>query len=310
MSFYLKKESLLFVAWLWEYPEKPGGEALKELLKEKRTIPTPGVFNPLVARLAKKLGFSCLYFSGAAFSASRAYPDLGYFTLSELRDAVLEIYRASLLPIIVDVDTGFGEVLHILRLVREMEDIGVAAIQIEDQELPKKCGHLEGKKLIPKEDMARKIAAVKKVAKNLLVVARTDARGVEGIEEAIKRAKLYQEAGADIIFPEALKSKEEFQRFREEISIPLLANMTEFGKTPYMSVQEFQEIGYEIVIFPVTTLRVAMKAIEGVLQEILLKGTQKDWIEKMQTRKELYELIDYQDYEKIDQEIARINFSS
>lgn len=267
-------------------------------------IKAPGVFNALVALSAKQVGFDTAYFSGAAFSASMGLPDLGLFTLSELAEAVRTIVRASNLPLIVDIDTGFGETLNVMRSVKELEDAGAAAVQIEDQVMPKKCGHLDGKEIITAEEMIEKIRAAKSVRKEMLIVARTDAKAIAGIGETIRRANLYAEAGADIIFPEALQSEDEFKLAAKEIHAPLLANMTEFGKTPYFSAQQFEDWGYKIVIYPVTALRVAMKAVEGIFRELFERGTQVQWLERMQTRKELYELIHYHDYESADKAFA------
>jgi len=276
------------------------GARLKARLQQPQILKVPGVFNALVALCAQKIGFEAAYFSGAAFSASMGLPDLGLFTLSELADAVRSITRATHLPLIVDVDTGFGEALNVMRTVKELEDAGVAAVQIEDQIMPKKCGHLDGKEIISAEEMIEKIRAAKASRKELLIVARTDAKAIAGISETIRRANLYAEAGADIIFPEALQSAEEFKLAAREIHAPLLANMTEFGKTPYISAPQFEDWGYKIVIYPVTSLRVAMKAIEGVFTELMNTGSQEAWLNRMQTRQELYELIRYHDYESAD----------
>jgi methylisocitrate lyase len=293
------------MVWLVTSPpaEHPGRQ-LRRLLATEDVLVAPGVFNALVARVAQRLGYRVLYFSGAAFSASLGLPDLGLFTLDELVEAVRWIVRATGLPVIVDADTGFGEALNVLRTVRELEAVGAAAIQIEDQVLPKRCGHLEGKEVIPAEAMAEKIAAAVQARRELLVVARTDARATHGLDEAIRRGRLYRAAGADIVFPEALTSEAEFRAFAEAVPGPLLANMTEFGKTPYFRVEQFRAWGYQIVIFPVTALRVAMKAVEQVLRDVLQKGTQVDWLDRMQTRTELYDLIGYADYEALDRRLA------
>ena len=290
--------------WMFERRELDAPQRLKKLLQGSEIIKAPGVFNALVGLAAKKKGFQCLYISGASFSASQGLPDLGYFTVDNLANYTRNIYRATNLPIIVDVDTGFGEVLHLPQTVMELEEAGAAAIQMEDQELPKKCGHLEGKKLVSADDMCRKIEAACKTRKNLLILARTDAHSMFGIEEAIRRAKMYVNAGADIIFPEALNTEEEFKMFSQEVKIPLLANMTEFGKTPYYTAEQFQSFGYKIVIYPVTTLRIAMKAVESALDVIQNTGTQKEIVDKMQTRKELYDLLDYNGYGQFDTEVA------
>lgn len=285
-------------------PMEPPARQLRRLLATGDVLVAPGVFNALVGRIAQRLGFRVLYFSGAAFSASLGLPDLGLFTLNELADAVRWVVRATGLPIIVDADTGFGEALNVLRTVRELEAVGAAAVQIEDQVLPKRCGHLEGKEVIPAEAMAEKVAAAVQARQELLVVARTDARATHGLEEAIRRARLYREAGADILFPEALTSEAEFQAFAEAVPGPLLANMTEFGKTPYIKVEQFRRWGYQIVIFPVSALRVAARAVEDFLRDLRDKGTQVDWLDRMHTRAELYDLIEYADYEAMDRRLA------
>ena len=213
--------------------------------------------------------------------------------------------RASNLPVLVDIDTGFGGVLNAARTAREMVEAGVAAVQIEDQQLPKKCGHLNGKQLVTAEEMAQKVRVIKEVAPTLVVVARTDAKAVEGLEAAIERAKIYVAAGADVIFPEALQSEEEFRRFAEEINVPLLANMTEFGKTPYFTAKQFQDMGVQMVIYPVTSLRVAAKAYERIFTLIKETGSQKDGLGDMQTRKELYETISLHAFEELDENIAK-----
>ncbi len=278
---------------------------LRDMITRREPLVAPGVFNALVARIAQRLGFRVLYFSGAAFSASMGLPDLGLFTLNELVDSVRWIVRATGLPIIVDADTGFGEVLNVMRTVRELEAVGAAAVQIEDQVMPKKCGHLEGKQVIPAEAMVEKIRAAVEARNDLLIVARTDAAATHGLTEAIRRARMYVEAGADIIFPEALQSEAAFRTFAKEVHAPLLANMTEFGKTPYIPAAQFHAWGYAIVIFPVTTLRVAMKAVEHVLRDLRDRGSQVDWLDRMQTRQELYDMIEYAQYESLDRALAR-----
>ncbi len=285
---------------IFEVRDCNAGKNLRELLRGDHIIVAPGVFNPLSALLAQKHGFKAIYLSGAALTASYGLPDLGLITLDEMLYMVRKIRSTVDTPLIVDIDVGYGEILNVARTVKEMEEAGAAAIQIEDQEMPKKCGHLSSKKLIPAEEMVYKIRAAVSVRKNLLILARTDARGVEGMEEAIRRAKMYVDAGADVIFPEALLSEEEFMKFREEIDTPLLANMTEFGKTPYITAKEFEEMGYNIVIFPVTSLRMAANAIEDTYRELSKKGTQRDILDKMMTREELYRLINYKKYEEFD----------
>ena len=280
------------------------GARLRALIEGGETLSVPGVYNPLSAMIARRVGFDVLYFSGAAFSASLGIPDIGLFTLDELTQAVRWMVRASDMPFIVDADTGFGEALNVVRTVKDLEDAGAAAIQIEDQVLPKRCGHLDGKTVISAEAFAEKIAAATGARKDTLIVARTDVRAIEGMDSAINRGLMCREAGADIIFPEAMQSEEEFRTYADAVGGPMLANMTEFGKTPYLSADRFRELGYQIVIFPVTTLRVANKITEEPLTDIKNKGTQVDWLDRMQTRRELYDLIDYEGYQAIDSELS------
>jgi methylisocitrate lyase len=278
------------------------GDAFRKLLKSNKTLAAPGVFSPAVALLAQKK-FKCAYFSGAGFSGLLGLPDLGVTTLSEVTAAVREITSVVSIPLIVDVDTGFGEAVNVSRTVSEMEWAGAAAIQIEDQVMPKRCGHLEGKELVEPEEMIKKIIAARRTRKtNLVIVARTDAAAVEGVNGAIERAKLYLKAGADVIFPEALETKKDFATFSKNVQAPLLANMTEFGKTPYMNLEEFEELGYKIVIFPVTLFRTAMYSVKMALDELSRYGTQKRLLSKMMTRSEFYELIDYRAFESLDKE--------
>ena len=265
----------------------------------------PGAHDAMAALVAKQAGFSALYLSGAAYTASLGLPDLGVITSAEVAQRAKELVRATDLPVLVDIDTGFGGVLNVARTAREMWEANVAAVQLEDQQLPKKCGHLNGKKLVSTEEMVQKIRAIKKAAPSLVIVARTDARAVESLESAIERAKAYVEAGADAIFPEALQSEEEFRLFAQSISVPMLANMTEFGKTPYYTAAEFADMGYQMVIYPVTSLRVAAKAYERIFQLIKEQGTQKEGLDDMQTRSELYSTISYYEFEGMDQEIAK-----
>ena len=280
------------------------GKRLKSLIDNNQYILTPGVFSPLIAMMAEKKGFQSLYFSGAAFSAMKGIPDIGIFTFQELFDAVIEITKMSNLPLIVDVDTGFGEVINVTRTVSDLESIGVAAIQIEDQLFPKRCGHLEGKEIIESNEFAKKIYAAKSVSKDMLVIARTDAKAVEGIDSAIERAKLYKDAGADIIFPEALETEEEFKFFAESVNGDMLANMTEFGKTPYYPAEKFADMGYKIIIYPVSGLRTALNAISALFDEIMETGSQVKFVEDMLTRKDLYNLINYDSYVKMDKSLG------
>lgn len=277
----------------------------KKLIHAAPILQIPGAHDAMAGLMAQKANFQSLYLSGGAFTASKGLPDLGMITSTEVADRAREIIRATNLPMLVDIDTGFGGVLHVARTAVEMWEANVAAVQIEDQKLPKKCGHLNGKELVSTEEMVQKISVIKEVAPTLLVIARTDARANEGIESAINRAVRYVEAGADGIFPEALESNTEFKQFAQHVDAPLLANMTEFGQTPYMTANEFEEMGYAMVIYPVTSMRVAAKAYERVFKLIKEEGTQKDAVEEMQTRKELYETISYHDFEQLDQTIAK-----
>ena len=267
----------------------------------KGIVIAPGVFSPSVAKLAEKAGFKALYFSGAGFSNLLALPDLGVTTLSEVAGAARQITSQVGLPLIVDVDTGFGEALNVARTVREMKAAGAAAIHIEDQVLPKRCGHLEGKELADVDEMVKKLISAKEAAeRGLIIIARTDARTVEGLDAAIERARVYSRAGADMIFPEALESPGEFKEFRRKVSLPLVANMTEFGKTPYMSAKEFDELGYEVVIFPVTAFRAMMTTVQETFSRLKAEGTQEGMLRSLMTRKEFYDLIDYHRYEEAD----------
>jgi len=280
-------------------------EKFKELVNQEDILQIPGAHDAMAGLMAKKVGFQALYLSGAALTASKGLPDLGIVTLDEVVNRAKEIVRATQLSLLVDIDTGFGGILNVARTAVELVEAGVAAIQIEDQDLPKKCGHLNGKQLVTAEEMAQKIHAIKKVAPSLYIVARTDAFAVEGLDSAVKRAELYVEAGANAIFPEALEDKEDFIKFKETIKVPLLANMTEFGKTPYYTAEEFKNMGYSMVIYPVTSLRVAAKAYENVFKLIKDTGTQIDALSNMQLRSELYETISYYKFEELDQTISK-----
>lgn len=279
---------------------------LRDMLEgDKGIIKIPGAHDAMAALLAQKSGFKTIYLSGAALTASLGFPDLGILTLTELSNRTREIVRATGMPLLVDIDTGFGSILNVTRTVFEMAEAGAAAIQLEDQDLPKKCGHLNGKKLVTKEEMVQKIKAARKADPDIIIVARTDAKSVEGMEKAIERAKLYFDAGADVIFPEALETEDDFLDFSNQTDFPLLANMTEFGRTPMYSAQKFEDMGYKMIIYPVTSLRIAAKAIQNLYEEIRETGTQGNLLNKMQTRKELYDTILYDEYEKLDESIAK-----
>ncbi|HZZ72068.1 MAG TPA: methylisocitrate lyase [Pirellulales bacterium] len=280
------------------------GKILRGLV-ENNTIQVPGAFNALVGKLIEQSGFDAIYLSGAAFSTGTlGMPDVGLFTLTELVQHTAYLTRGVAVPVIVDAETGFGEAINVERTVRDLEAAGAAAIQLEDQRLPKRCGHLSGKSLVPVEEMAAKIraAAAARRDPDTIILARTDARGGEGFEGAVARAQQYLAAGADWIFPEALADKREFERFAAEIECPLVANMTEFGKSPLLSLEELADLGYSVVLYPVTALRVAMKAVEAALALLADEGSQASLLDMMQTRQELYDLIGYEDYEHRDRE--------
>jgi methylisocitrate lyase len=265
----------------------------------------PGAFSPLVAMLIEELQFEGVYISGAALSADLGLPDIGLTTLSEVANRAEAINRSVTLPAIVDIDTGFGEPANVARTVATMEQVGLAGCHLEDQLFPKRCGHLEGKQLVCIDDMIRKIkaAVAAKSDPNFLVIARTDARGVDGLEAAIDRAKRYVDAGAEMIFPEALTGEHEFAAFRSAIEVPLLANMTEFGKSPLLSTNQLANLGYNLVIYPVTALRLAMQAVENGFRKLAEDGTQQSAVPAMQTRQRLYELLGYDQYASIDEAI-------
>jgi len=278
------------------------GQKLRELVAES-AIQVPGAPNALLARLIERLGYEAMYLSGAAFSNGvLGLPDVGLFTLTELALETGYLTRASSLPLIVDADTGFGDVLNVERTVIELQAAGAAAIQLEDQQSPKRCGHLAGKSLIEPAAMCAKLKAAVAAREDddLVLIARTDARGVTSLDDAIERAKRYIGAGADWIFPEALVSKDEFARFADAIDAQLVANLTEFGKRPLLTLQELADLGYSIALYPVTLQRITLKACEAALNLIASEGTQADILDLMQTREELYDLIDYPAFEERD----------
>jgi len=283
----------------------PPGEWLAELWRGPGILRIPGAHHALAGLLAKRAGFKALYLSGAALSASLGLADLGILGLDEVCLFTRMISRATGLPLIVDGDTGFGGILNVMRTVREMEDAGAAAIQIEDQALPKKCGHLNDKRLVAPDEMGAKISAAVRARRDLRIIARTDAVAVEGLDAALARARLYREAGADAIFPEALTTEEMFRTFAREIDAPLLANMTEFGRTPYFTAKQFEDFGFAMVIWPVSSLRIAAKAIGELYECLMHEGSAEPLLDRMQTRAQLYETIGYTDYEALDDSIAR-----
>lgn len=276
--------------------------ALRGMIARKETVVAPGVFNPILALLAEHIGFKCLYFSGAGFAQSLALPDLGVTTLSEVTETVRRITSTVDLPIVVDIDTGFGEAVNVARTIKEMELARAAAVQIEDQVMPKRCGHLSGKQLVETEEMVKKIISAKEaITSDLVLIARTDARAVEGFDSAIDRVHVYLKAGADMIFAEALESEEEFREFAKKVNAPLVANMTEFGKSPLIDASTLGSMGYNLVIFPITALRVMLRAAENAFKELKTVGTQKGFVDRMMTRIEIYQLTSYYSYESMDQ---------
>jgi methylisocitrate lyase len=274
-------------------------------LKSGKLLRFPGAFSPLVSMLIERQGFEGVYISGAVLANDLGLPDTGLTTLTEVSQRGRVIARATELPAIIDADTGFGEPMNAARTVQEFEELGLSGCHFEDQQNPKRCGHLDGKALVPAADMVKKIraAATGRRDANFVIIARTDARASEGLDAAIARAKSYVDAGADMIFPEALADEGEFERFRKAIKVPLLANMTEFGKSKLLTTKQLTEVGFNIVIYPVTTLRLAMKAVEDGLATVKKEGTQESLLVKMQTRAELYELVRYKDYEQFDKDV-------
>ncbi|MBE0693691.1 MAG: methylisocitrate lyase [Aquamicrobium sp.] len=288
-----------------DLPDRPAGRRFRALVERGGIAELPGAHNGMAALQAKATGFEGLYLSGAAMTASMGLPDLGIITVDEAAFFVRQISRASGLPVLVDGDTGYGEALNVMHMVRTFEDAGAGAVHIEDQLLPKKCGHLNDKKLADARDMAAKVAAAAKARRHLYVVARTDAAASEGIDGAVARAKLYMEAGADAIFPEALTTAQMFRDFAARMpGVPLLANMTEFGRTPFFTAKEFEAMGYRMVIWPVSSLRVANKAQERLYATLKRDGSTQAMLGEMQSRAELYQTIGLADYEALDASIV------
>lgn len=283
----------------------PAGLRLRKLIERPGILGVPGAHNGLAGLLAKEAGFEALYISGGAVTATMGLPDLGVMTLEELCFVTRMVSRSTDLPLIVDGDTGYGEALNVMRVVKELERAGAGAVHIEDQVLAKKCGHLNDKRLISPEAAAAKIGAAVKARTHLRIIARTDAAGVEGLEAAISRANLYKDAGADIVFPDALASEDDFRAFAKAVPGPKMANMTEFGRTPYFTDKQFEDMGYDIVIWPATSMRVAAGAMAELYAHIRDNGGAEALIEKMPSRAELYETIGYYDYEALDEGIAK-----
>ena len=286
--------------------DSPAGRRFRDLLARPGILQMPGAYNGYAALEAKAAGFEALYLSGAAMSASMGLPDTGIITVDQVTFLIQQIVRASGLPLLVDGDTGYGEVLNVMHMVRAFEEAGAAAIHIEDQILPKKCGHLNDKKLATPGDMAAKIAAARKARRHLTIIARTDAVASEGIEGGVARANMYLEAGADAIFPEALVTEEMFREFARRMpGVTLLANMTEFGRTPFFTASQFEAMGYAMVIWPVSALRVAGFAHRDLYRSIRDHGGAQEQVARMQTREELYALIGYHEFEALDASIVK-----
>ncbi|MBJ7579383.1 methylisocitrate lyase [Devosia sp. MC532] len=289
-----------------ELPRESAGSRFRALLDRPQILQLPGAHNGQASIQARNAGFEGLYLSGAAMTASMGIPDLGIITVDEVCFFIRQIARASGLPLLVDGDTGYGEALNVMHMVRSFEEAGAGAVHLEDQLLPKKCGHLNDKKLADAHDMAAKVAAAAKARRDMVIIARTDAAGSEGLDGAIARAKLYVEAGADAIFPEALTTIDMFRDFAKAMpGVKLLANMTEFGRTPYQTASEFEALGYSMVIWPVSSLRVANKAQEKLYATIKRDGGTKAMLPEMQTRQELYDVIGLHDYEALDASIVK-----
>ncbi|TMJ28164.1 MAG: methylisocitrate lyase [Alphaproteobacteria bacterium] len=289
-----------------DLPTAPAGARFRALLERPGILQMPGTHNGLAALQAREAGFAAVYLSGAAMSASMGLPDLGVITVDEVCFFIRQVARASGLPLLVDGDTGYGEALNVMHMVRAFEEAGAGAVHIEDQLLPKKCGHLNDKKLADPHDMAAKVAAARKARRELVIVARTDAAASEGIDGAVARAKRYLEAGADAIFPEALVNAEMFRAFAQAMpGVKLLANMTEFGRTPFFTAAEFEAMGYRMVIWPVSAFRVANKAQARLYAALKRDGGTQNIVGEMQTRAELYATIGYHQYEALDASIVQ-----
>jgi methylisocitrate lyase len=283
----------------------------KNKLKSGKLIQMPGAHEPIVARIVEEQGFDGVYISGGALSASMALPDIGLTTLTEVTQRGRQIARVTELPSLIDLDTGFGEIMNTARTIQECEELGFSGCHIEDQLSPKRCGHLDNKIIIETTEMSKKISAAVKAKRdsNFLIMVRTDAKASEGIDAAIERSKAYIQAGAEAIFPEALNSLKEYEFFRAAIDVPLLANMTEFGKTPLYSKKQLEELGYNIAIYPVSSLRIAMGAIEASFAALKEEGSLKSQLEIMQTRKRLYEILEYEKYNQFDQNLHNFKVS-
>ena len=280
-------------------------EDLVSKLQTGNLLRFPGAYNALVAKLIEEIGYDGVYVSGGVMANDLGMPDIGLTTLHDVSTKSHQIARVTNLPTIIDIDTGFGEAMNVSRTIETIEGLGVSGCHIEDQMNPKRCGHLDNKELVSTEEMVKKIKAAVKARKdnNFQIIARTDANATEGLEKTITRAQAYVDAGADIVFPEALKDEKEFEEFRKKIKVYLLSNMTEFGKSKLLTKEQLENLGYNIVIYPVTTQRLALKNVEDGLRQIFEEGHQNNAIVKMQTRKRLYELVDYEKYGEFDQSV-------
>ncbi|MEQ1930430.1 MAG: methylisocitrate lyase [Parvularculaceae bacterium] len=277
----------------------------RKALKSGKLLQFPGAFNPLCAQMIERKGFDGVYISGAVMSADLCLPDIGIATMTEFAERGQQIARVTDLPAIIDIDTGFGEPMAAARTVRTMEEMGISACHIEDQEAPKRCGHLDGKEVVSVETMVKRVRAAAEAKRdpNFVLIARSDARAVEGLDQAIDRMKAYVDAGADMIFPEAMADEKEFEAVRKAIKVPILANMTEFGKSRLLNKKELENLGFNLVIYPVTTFRLAMGAVDRGLDRILKDGDQNGLLDQMQHRRDLYDLLRYHDYNQFDQSI-------
>jgi methylisocitrate lyase len=280
--------------------------ALRSGLASGRLLRVPGAFSPLVARLVEELGFDGVYVSGAVVAADLALPDVGLTSMTEVAQRARQIAAATGLPAIVDADTGFGEPLNAARTVAELDDLGLAGCHLEDQVNPKRCGHLDGKEVVPTADMVRRLQAAVAARRDpaFLVIARSDARAVQGLGPMLERARAYVDAGADMLFPEALADEREFEAVRRAVDVPLLANMTEFGRSRLLDARTLADLGVNLVIYPVTGLRLAMAAVEDGLARLRDDGTQAGLLDRMQTRERLYRLLGYHDYAAFDRRVA------
>ncbi len=281
------------------------GDRLRELLARPEILRVPGAHNAFAGLLAQQAGFEALYISGGATTMAMGLPDLGVMTLEELCFHVRMVKRATDLPLVVDGDVGYGGTLNAMRTVKELEQAGAAAVHIEDQLLPKKCGHLSDKRLVPMEEAVAKIAAARKASDHLVIIARTDAAGVDGLDAAIDRANAYREAGADLTFPDGLPTAKDFRAFARAVPGPKMCNMAEFGRTPQMSGEEFQELGYDLVIWPATSMRVAGHAMRDLYAHMKANDGTKGFEDRMLSRVEGYEIIGYHDFEALDSSVAQ-----